>query len=80
MRHRLYGGVRGRCRNAPLYSINRRQSYMAAELVQYTKKYGLSLADRACIALALNTGYPILTADKTCKKLEIENVTINLIR
>ena len=63
-----------------IIDFNRRQSYMAAELVQYTKKYGLSLADRACIALALNTGYPILTADKTWKKLEIENVTINLIR
>jgi len=27
MRHRLYGGVRGRCCNAPLYSIGKNLSY-----------------------------------------------------
>ena len=66
-----------------LYNIidfNRKQSYLAAELLPYTKQYGLSLADRACIALAVDTGYPIFTADKIWKELKIENVDINLIR
>ncbi len=63
-----------------IIDFNRKQSYMAAELVQYAKKYGLSFTDRACIALSLDTDYPIFTADKIWKKLEIENVDINLIR
>lgn len=66
-----------------LYKIvdfDREQSYLTAELNVQTKKYGLSLADRACIALALKTGYPIYTADKVWKNLVIEHVDIYLIR
>jgi len=56
------------------------QAFKTAELISYTKKYGLSIADRACLALSLRTGYPIYTADKVWKKLKIDNIDINLIR
>ena len=56
------------------------QAFSTAELTIQTKKYGLSLADRACLALALRTGYPIYTADKVWKKLDINNIDIHLIR
>ena len=65
---------------ADSFVFDNEQAFLSAELIVATKKYGLSLADRACIALALKTGYPIYTADKVWKKIEIEHVNIHLIR
>ena len=62
------------------FAFDNTQAFSTAELTIQTKKYGLSLADRACLALALRTGYPIYTADKVWKKLEITNIDIHLIR
>ena len=45
-----------------------------------TKKLGLSLGDRACLATALLTKYRILTADKSWAKLKIRGVSIKCIR
>jgi PIN domain nuclease of toxin-antitoxin system len=56
------------------------QAYICADLIRYTKQYGLSQADRACISLALSTGYPIYTTDKAWNKLTIPNLNINVIR
>lgn len=36
------------------------------------KLIGLSLGDRACIALAIFKNYPILTCDKIWEKLELD--------
>lgn len=53
----------------------------AAILYPYTKEYGLSLGDKACIALAQAKNLPILTADKVWKTLEKElNIEVILIR
>jgi ribonuclease VapC len=44
-----------------------------------TKAEGLSLGDRACLALAQRLGVPAVTADQAWKKLNI-GVTIEMIR
>ena len=44
-----------------------------------TKPLGLSLGDRACLALALREGLPVMTADRHWTKLAI-GVTIECVR
>jgi PIN domain nuclease of toxin-antitoxin system len=44
-----------------------------------TKKFGLSLGDRACLALAQHLSLPVLTADRAWAKLNL-GVEITLIR
>jgi len=54
-------------------------AYRAAELRGPTKELGLSLGDRACLALGLNLGSPILTADRAWLELDL-GVAIELVR
>jgi ribonuclease VapC len=56
------------------------QAYVSAELTLITRKYGLSLGDRACLALALTTGYPVYTADKIWADISFTDITVKLIR
>jgi PIN domain nuclease of toxin-antitoxin system len=60
--------------------FSREHYLLAAKLWGTTKKYGLSLGDRACIALAQHMNLPVYTADKIWTKLDIKNLHINLIR
>jgi PIN domain nuclease of toxin-antitoxin system len=55
------------------------QAYLAGSLSLVTKPLGLSLGDRACLALALQTGYSAVTSDKAWQALEI-GVDIRIIR
>ena len=55
------------------------QAYLCSNLRSQTKTYGLSLGDRACLALAQLKAYPVLTADKIWANLDI-GVDIRLIR
>lgn len=55
------------------------QAKHAAKLYPQTKQYGLSLGDRACIALAIQTERAVITADKIWCKLNLDNEII-LIR
>ena len=55
------------------------QSIEVGRLRKETKKFGLSLGDRACIALGFTTGYTIYTADKVWANLPL-NCNIVLIR
>ncbi len=55
------------------------QATTAALLDSVTKKYGLSLGDRACLALAIQKKLPVLTADKVWEKLGL-GVKVQLIR
>ena len=51
----------------------------AGELVTHTRRFGLSLGDRACLALARREKLPVLTADRTWRDVEV-GVRIELIR
>lgn len=42
-----------------------------ARLRPLTRHAGLSLADRACLALALRLGLPVLTADSAWSRVEV---------
>jgi PIN domain nuclease of toxin-antitoxin system len=55
------------------------QAETAARLYAQTRKYGLSLADRACLALALDKGLAVITADRTWARLGVD-VEIEVIR
>ena len=44
-----------------------------------TRQYGLSLGDRACLALALRERAPVVTADRTWAKLDL-GIDIRVIR
>ena len=64
---------------AEIIPFDENHAYSAAELITKTKIIGLSLGDRACIALGLETSYPIYTADKAWSKIDL-GCKINLIR
>ena len=51
----------------------------AGTLVVSTSEYGLSLGDRACLALARRDKLPVLTADRAWRDVEV-GVRIELIR
>lgn len=55
------------------------QARVAAELVRVTRPYGLSLGDRACLALAMERKATVYTTDRTWKKLEL-GIQIEVIR
>ena len=55
------------------------QAIIAGSFIKITKDYGLSLGDRACLALAKYKNIPVLTADKTWSKLNL-GIKIKLIR
>ncbi len=59
--------------------FNEEQAHITAKLRPITKQYGLSLADRACLALAKSMDLPVITADKIWKELDI-GVKIIVIR
>jgi PIN domain nuclease of toxin-antitoxin system len=51
-----------------------------AELRVPTKERGLSLGDRASLALALRLRLPVLTADRSWAKLELGGIDVRPIR
>jgi ribonuclease VapC len=55
------------------------QAKTAGSLVTQTRAFGLSLGDRACLALALALKAPVYTADRSWKKLKL-GVRIHVIR
>ena len=55
------------------------QAYMSAALRSHTRVKGLSLGDRACLALAKVRGVPALTADRIWATIDV-GVDIRLIR
>jgi ribonuclease VapC len=54
-------------------------SELAAQLWSQTKAFGLSLGDRACLALAIDQKAIALTADRVWANLQI-GVDIQVIR
>ncbi|MGA2964627.1 MAG: type II toxin-antitoxin system VapC family toxin [Terriglobales bacterium] len=55
------------------------QARIAGTLVTQTRALGLSLGDRACLALALALKAPVYTADKSWQNLKL-GLSIHLIR
>ncbi len=47
------------------------QASVAAQLLPHTQPLGLSLGDRACLALALDRDIPAMTADRAWAQLKI---------
>lgn len=54
-------------------------AYQTGLLRPLTRHLGLSLGDRACLALAQMLGLPVLTADRSWSTLQL-GITIHLIR
>jgi PIN domain nuclease of toxin-antitoxin system len=52
-------------------SFDENASWQASSLRSATKSHGLSIGDRACLALALQEGLPVLTADRAWSKLAV---------
>ena len=55
------------------------QATVAGKLRATTRAAGLSLGDRACLALALHSGATAVTADRAWSRIEL-GVTIELVR
>ncbi|HEY3972669.1 MAG TPA: type II toxin-antitoxin system VapC family toxin [Candidatus Sulfotelmatobacter sp.] len=55
------------------------QAKTAGSLIAQTRPLGLSLGDRACLALALSLNAPVYTADRSWKNLKV-GVRIHVIR
>lgn len=64
---------------AAVYPFTREHAALAAELVPVARPLGLSLADRACLALGRFTGWPVLTADRKWEGVAA-GVTVQVIR
>lgn len=60
-------------------AFDKEQAAITAELRTSTKSLGLSLGDRACLALAKLKNLSVLTADSAWAQLEI-GVSVQLIR
>jgi PIN domain nuclease of toxin-antitoxin system len=59
--------------------FDQQQALLTAQLLPKTRPYGLSLGDRACLALAWSRGVPALTADRSWSRIEL-GIQIELIR
>lgn len=55
------------------------QAERAAWLWSHTRNHGLSLADRACLALAMDQGLPVFTADRAWSRLNLD-IEIRVLR
>ena len=70
---------RVRARVVTKVTVSEDHALAAAQLRIATKRWGLSLGDRLCLALGLESNLPVLTADRRWKELNI-GVNIVLIR
>lgn len=59
--------------------FNLEHAKTAGSLIAETRSLGLSLGDRACLALGLALKAPVYTADRSWKKLKL-NLRIHVIR
>ncbi|MGB9406136.1 MAG: type II toxin-antitoxin system VapC family toxin [Terracidiphilus sp.] len=55
------------------------QARIAAELIGITRPFGLSLGDRACLALAIQRKATVYTTDRVWKKLPLD-IEVEVIR
>jgi ribonuclease VapC len=62
-----------------VYPFDRQHSEVAAQLWILTRQAGLSLADRACLALGRTVKCPVVTADRAWANVDV-GVKVILIR
>ena len=62
-----------------IVDFDRQQAKIAGSLLPQTSSLGLSLADRACLALAIALNAPVYTADRKWKNLSV-GIPIRMIR
>jgi len=55
------------------------QARLTGDLIDLTRPYGLSLGDRACLALAIELNAPVYTADKIWANLRL-GIPIHILR
>jgi len=55
------------------------QAKIAGSLITTTEKYGLSLGDRSCLALAISLKAPVYTTEQAWKNLKV-GIPIHVIR
>ncbi len=55
------------------------QAKIAGSLIAKTEKYGLSLGDRSCLALAISLKAPVYTTEKAWRNLNV-GIPIHVIR
>ncbi len=65
--------------NIEIVPFSANQAALSAAFLPQTRSLGLSLADRACLALAFSRGIPALTADQTWQQSDV-GVEIIVIR
>ena len=63
-----------------IHSFDREAAFAAGELRRGTRGSGLSLGDRACLALAARLGVAAVTADRAWASLADDIATVTLIR
>jgi ribonuclease VapC len=64
---------------AEVVPFNAQQARISGDLIPQTKALGLSLGDRACLALAIALDAPVYTAEKAWKKLRT-GIPLHVIR
>jgi ribonuclease VapC len=64
---------------ADVKDFDSEQARLAGDLILKTKEFGLSLGDRACLALGMTLGVPVCTTDRAWKSLKV-GVKIHVIR
>ena len=62
-----------------VHDFGRDSAFQTAMLRPPTKPKGLSLADRACLALGQQLGLPVLTTDRVWKELDL-GAEVRLVR
>ena len=63
----------------PVIPFDAEHAKLVASLWKATRVVGLSLGDRACLALGLKTGLPVLTTDRAWANIKI-GVSVGVIR
>ncbi|MBB3952962.1 PIN domain-containing protein [Aureimonas jatrophae] len=63
-----------------IHDHDRAAAFAAAALVEATKEHGSGLGDRSCMALAIQLGIPVLTADKAWGKVKVEGLRVETVR
>lgn len=62
-----------------IHSFDEAAAYRAGLLRTATRHLGLSLGDRACLALAQQLGLPVLTTDRVWERVEV-GVEVTVVR